>query len=61
MMAALGAEPQQVQVPLAVLIAGTKNDHPGRGEADPVCLSGVRRLWPERGIEPGKGHPAAVV
>jgi hypothetical protein len=52
---------EQVTVPLAIAIAGTKDDHPGLGEANAVCLVGVRRFRPERGIEPGKGHPAAPV
>jgi hypothetical protein len=43
------------------LSACAKNDHPGLGEADAVGLIGVRRLRPERGIEPGIGHPAPPV
>jgi hypothetical protein len=52
---------EQVPVSLAVGVAGAENDHPGPGEADAVGLGGVRRFWPERGIEPGEGHPAVVV
>src|SRR5690242_1143347 len=47
---------EQIPVPLAIHIAGAQNDHPGRGEANSVCLIGVRWFRPERGIEPGKGH-----
>src|SRR5215470_3884024 len=52
---------EQVSVPLATGVAGAENDHSGPGEADAVGLVRVRRFWPERGIEPGEGHPAALV
>src|SRR5690349_8812276 len=52
---------EQVPVPLAVIIAGAQDDHPRLGEADAVCLIGVRRFRPERGIEPGEGHLTAPV
>lgn len=51
---------EQVPVPPAIDITGAQNDHPGLGEANAVCLIGVRRFRPERGIKPGKGHPAAL-
>src|SRR5690349_9234212 len=51
----------QVPVPLATDIAAAQDDHPGPGEAHAVDLAGVRRFRPERGIEPGEGHPAAPV
>jgi len=56
-----GLDPAAEQVPVPLAIAGAQNDHPGLGEANAVCLIGVRRFRPERGIEPGKGHPAALV
>jgi hypothetical protein len=58
-----GLDPAAEQVPVqfAIAIAGTQNDHPGRGEANAVCLIGVRRFRRQRGIEPGKDHPAASV
>jgi len=49
---------EQVPVPPAIAIPGAQDDHPGLGEADAVCLVGVRRFWPERGVKPGKGPPA---
>src|SRR6185437_4547032 len=58
-----GLDPAAEQVPVlfAVIIAGAQDDHPRLGEADAVCLIGVRRFRPERGIEPGKGHLTAPV
>jgi hypothetical protein len=60
-LAGLDPAAEQVPVPLAVHIAGAKDDHPGLGEADAVGLVGVRGLRPERGIEPGKGNPAVLL
>src|SRR5262249_24840355 len=59
--ARLDSAAEQVRVSLAIDITGTQDDHPGLGEADAVGLVRVRRVGPERGIEPGEGLLAALV
>lgn len=52
---------EQIPVLLAIGLAGAENDQPGPGEADAIGLVRVRRLRTERRIEPGEGHPPALL